>query len=273
MSAAARRWPLSSRKRRPEVKAKRAIAETLEVAVDHQLQGLRQKDSQRDRMRSAGDVGRLIARLEELAQAIAELPPVSKKKLNAIVTEYTAQFFDTETFSSLICALADALPELGPKRRAQDVLNAMYQPVSGIVRTSPPDLIELWESMSAETRRQVEKEVRALAAKRSAVEFFRKLIVLLNKFLPHAKRGRLQTIQRRYTLRVGEIWARLGLKVGHAYDGFLGKNVESSFQRFARLALAAIGDDSVISRRQITMPKTKAVLVAQKGKTVHSATK
>src|SRR5271156_7170496 len=167
---------LRSCNRIPKAKAKRAIAETLEVAADHQLQGLRQKDSQRDRVRSAGDVGRLIARLEELAQALAKLPPVSKKKLNAIVVEYTAQFFDTETFSPLICALADALPELGPKRRAQDVLNTIYRPVAGIVRTSPPELIELWESISAETRRQVEKEVRALAAKRSAVEFFRKLI-------------------------------------------------------------------------------------------------
>jgi hypothetical protein len=262
-----------AKKKIPEAKAKRAIAETLEVAADHQLQGLRQKDIQRDRVRSAGDVGRLIARLEELAQAIAKLPPVSKKKLNAIAAEYTAQFFDTETFCSLICALADALPELGPNRRAQDVLNAIYQPVAGIVRTSPPELIELWESISAETRRQVEKAVRASAAKRSAVEFFRKLIVLLNKLWPQAKRGRLQTIQRRYTHRVGEIWARLGLKVGHAYDGFLGKNVESSFQRFARLALAAVGDGSVISRRQITTPKAEAVLVLEKGKKVHSATK
>ena len=91
-----------AKKKIPEAKAKRAIAETLEVAADHQLQGLRQKDSQRDRVRSAGDVGRLIARLDELAEAIAKLPPVSKKKLNAIVAEYTAQFFDTETFSWII---------------------------------------------------------------------------------------------------------------------------------------------------------------------------
>jgi hypothetical protein len=242
-----------------EAKAKRAIAETLEAAVDHQLQGLRQKDGQRDRVRSAGDVGRLIARLEELAEAIVKLPPVSKKKLNAIVAEYAAQFFDTETFSALIYALADALPELEPKRRAQDVLKAVYQPVAGIVRTSPPELIELWESLCAETRRQVEREVRALATKKSAVEFFRKLIVLLNKFLPRAIRGRLQTIQSHYIHRVGEIWAKLELKVGQAYDGFQGKNVESSFQRFARLALAAVGDGSVISRRQITKQKGNAV--------------
>jgi DNA primase len=108
-----------AKKKIPVAKAKRAIAEALELAADHQLQGLRQKDSQRDRVRSARDASRLSARLEELAEAIAKLPPVSKKRLNAIVEEYTAQFFDTETFNGLISALAVALPELGPKRRAQ----------------------------------------------------------------------------------------------------------------------------------------------------------
>ena len=212
-------------------------------------------DSQRDRVRSAGNVGKLIARLEELAGAIAKLPPVSKKKLNAIVANHAEHFFDTETFAAIIHSIADALPNLAPKRRAQDALDVIDQPVPGVARTSPPELIELWETMSAETRQRVEKEVRELAAKKSAVEFLRKLIVLLNKFLPQAKRGRLQTIQRRYIQRVGEIWASFGLRTGRAYDGFRGKNVESSFQRFARLALAAVGDESIISRRQIAKPK------------------
>jgi hypothetical protein len=35
------------------------------------------------------------------------------------------------------------------------------------------------------------------------------------------------------------------------------RSVESSFQRFARLALAAVGDDSAISQRQIAKPKKK----------------
>ena len=89
-------------------------------------------------MRSVGDVGRLVARLEELAQALAKLPPVSKKKLNAIVAEYTAQFFDTETFSSFVCALADALPKLAPKRRARVAVDVIDRPIAGVIRTSPP---------------------------------------------------------------------------------------------------------------------------------------
>jgi hypothetical protein len=260
-----------AKKKIPEAKAKRAIAETLEVAVDHQLQSLRREDSQRDRMRSAGDVGRLIARLEELAQAIAKLPPVSKKKLNAIVAEYAAQFFDTETFSSFVCALADALPKLAPKRRAQVAVDVIDQPVAGVIRTSPPELIELWEIMPAETRRAVEQAVRNSTVQRSAIKFLRRLVVLLDKFLPQAKLGRLPTIQRRYIERVSKIWQALGLKIGCAYDGINSRSVESSFQRFARLALAAVGDDSVISRRQITKSKRKAL--PSKSKTFHSTTK
>jgi hypothetical protein len=85
-------------KKIPAAEANRAIGQTLEAAADHQLQSLRQKDSQQDRVRSAGDVGALIARLQRLAETIAKLPPVSKKKLNAIVGEHSTQFFDTETF-------------------------------------------------------------------------------------------------------------------------------------------------------------------------------
>jgi hypothetical protein len=254
-----------------DAKAKHAIALTLAAAADHQLQSLRQSDSQRDRVRSAGDVGKMIARLEELVDAIAKLPPVSKKKLNAIVANHAKQFFDTETFAAMIQGIADALPKLAPKRRAQDALDVIDQSVAGVIRTSPPELIERWETMSAETRREVEQAVRGSTAKRSAIKFLRRLVVLSDEFSPQAKLGRLLTIQRRYIERVSKIWQALGLRIGRAYDGMNSRSVESSFQRFARLALAAVGDDSVISRRQIAKPKNMQVL--QKGKTVHSKAK
>jgi hypothetical protein len=49
--------------------------------------------------------------------------------------------------------------------------------------------------------------------------------------------------------------------VGLAFDylkGDKGKNVESSFQRFGRLALAAAGDRSRVSRWQVTNLKSQA---------------
>jgi hypothetical protein len=121
----------------PEAKADHAIAQTLEAAADHQLQRLRQKQSHQNRVRSAGDVGNLIARLEELVEAIARLPPVSKKKLNSIVADHAEQFFDTETFASMIQGIADALPKLAPKRRALDARDVIDRPIAGVIRTSP----------------------------------------------------------------------------------------------------------------------------------------
>ena len=112
--------------------------------------------------------------------------------------------------------------------------------------------------MSAETRRQVEQVVRNSAPKRSATEFLRQLGVLLDTLSPHAKLGRLHTIQRRYLKRVGKIWKWLGLRIGLAYDeGKTKKNRESRFQRFVSLALGAVEGDSVISRRQIGNSKKK----------------
>jgi hypothetical protein len=58
-------------------------------------------------------------------------------------------------------------------------------------------LIELWETMSAETRRGVEQAVRGSMAKRSTIKFLRRFVLLLDKFSPQAKLGRLPTIQRR----------------------------------------------------------------------------
>jgi hypothetical protein len=155
-----------SKKKISDARAKRAIALTLAAAVDHQLQSLRQNERHHDRVRSARDVRRLIARLKELLEAIAKLPPGSKKTLNSIIADRAEQFFDTETFAAIIQGIADALPKLAPERRALVALDVIDQPIAGVIRTSPPELIELWETMSAATRRGVEQAVRDSTAKK-----------------------------------------------------------------------------------------------------------
>jgi len=97
-------------------KMKRAIERTLDAAVNHRLQAVRQEDRKRDRLRSKDDVDKLMKRLTELAAAIAKLPPNAKKKLNAIVASHTEQFFDTETFAAIITDIAAALPKLAPRK-------------------------------------------------------------------------------------------------------------------------------------------------------------
>jgi hypothetical protein len=236
----------------PDAGIEHAIEQTLDAAVDHRLQGLRQEDRRRNRLRSKDSVGRLIERLSALAAAIAKLPPTAKKELNAIVAGHTEQFFDTETFAAIIHDITVALPMLAPRKHAQDAFDVIDQPIAGIARTAPPEIIELWETMSAETRQRIELKVRRSAAKKSAIKFLRQLDLLLKRFSPRSGAG-LRTIQRRYIGQVGKIWKSLGVRIGRAYDGTKGKSVESRFQRYCRLALAAVGDSSQISGRQIVI--------------------
>ena len=106
-----------------------------------------------------------------------------------------------------------------------DALDVIDKPIAGVVRTSPLELIDLWETMyAAETRREVEQTVRGSIAKRSAIKFWQ-LVLLLDKFSPQAKLGRLPTIQRRYIERVSKIWEALGLRIGLAYDGVNSRSV------------------------------------------------
>ena len=231
-------------------KIQHAIEQTLDAAVDHRLQDMRQEDTRRDRLRSKAAVETLIKRLTELAAAITKLPPTAKKKLNAIVATHAEQFFDTETFAAIINDIAAALLKLEPRKRGQDAFNVIDQPIPGITRTAPPEIIDLWGTMSAGARQQLEEKIRRSVPKKSAIKFLGQLALLLKRFSSRSKAGR-RTIQRQYIERVGKIWRSLGLRIGRAYDGMKRKSVESRFQRYCRLALAAVGDSSQISGRQI----------------------
>jgi len=144
------------------------------------------------------------------------------------------------------CCFAKACAQ----KAAQDAVDVIDQPIPEVVRTAPPEIIELWETMSAGTRQKIELKIRRLVPKKSAIEFLRQLVVFLKRFSTRSKAGR-RTIQRQYIERVGEVWQGLGLRIGRAYDGINDKSIESRFQRYCRLALAAVGDNSQISGRQI----------------------
>ena len=97
---------------------------------------------------------------------------------------------------------------------------------------------------------------------RSVVGFLKHLVALLKQYREKIGRGRHLAIERHYVRVIEAIWRRhgLGSEVGLAFDylkGDKGKNVESSFQRFGRLALAAVGDPSSVSRWQVTKAKLR----------------
>jgi hypothetical protein len=85
---------------------------------------------------------------------------------------------------------------------------------------------------------------------------------LLEEEWPAHKQGAPRSISRIFVSRIASIWQTLGLKPGLAYDPFLhpahddrigrGGRVESTFQRYCRAALSAVGDSREISARQVT---------------------
>jgi hypothetical protein len=247
--------------------ARRAVVQILDIAADHQLDVLRRDQDFRDLSRSQRDVGRLITQLDHLGLAISKLPPSAKGKLNKIIVEQDWQNFDTEMFTTLVHAIANALAKLSPARIANEARSAINEPARGakhptadqVARTAPPIILELWETVPPGTRTQAEAGLRIWAPpkRRPAIEFLNHLSTLLEEFQPKRKIGRRPPIERRFGQRVARIWHSLGLRVGRAYNGEHGSHVESSFQRLARLALTAVGDDSRLSSRQIVNLKSE----------------
>ena len=128
-------------------------------------------------------------------------------------------------------------------------------------------------SRSAPTRTQMESNLRASASvkKGSAIGFLKHLVVLLKQYREKIGRGRHLAIAVGYVQAVEAIWRRhgLGSQVGLAFDylkGDKGENVESRFQRFGRLALAAVGDQSGVSRWQVKKVKLRAKMFDKQSK-------
>jgi hypothetical protein len=140
-----------------------------------------------------------------------------------------------------------------------------------INRTAPPAVVELWDTIPAATRTQTESNLRGSASvkKSSAIQFLKHLVVLLKRHREKIGRGRRLAIEVGYVQAVEAIWRRhgLGSRIGLAFDylkGAKGENIESRFQRFGRLALAAVGDRSGVSRWQVTKVKLRAKILDKK---------
>jgi hypothetical protein len=241
--------------------AQQAVAQALDIAADHQLEALRRDQNFQELKGSQNSLKRLLERIDALVYAMSKLPPLAKGKLNKVVAGQDWKNFDTEAFSELIHATIGALSEASPACIADRARSAIIEPLRAskhpavvqIVRTASPAILDLWEVIPAQTRTQVEAGLRTWVppSQRPAIEFFNRLVFLLDNFRPQLKKGRRRAIQGRFGQGLARIWRGLGLHVGRAFNGEFDRHVESSFQQFARLALTAVGDDSRFSSRQI----------------------
>jgi hypothetical protein len=200
------------------------------------------------------DLDDLILDMEELAAAIAVLPPISKAYLNWKTAQLVKDgFFDTEVLFELISLLRDCLPGLSPQKNADDVRRIIEQLLEG---GSSPRIGRLWEGIPAITRSRVERKLKS-SRSLSSVELIRALPKLLRDFRP-TRRGAPQFLLRKYVRDIHRIWLGLNLTARRNY--YVGtkraadrdRHVQSFFQKFCNAALTSVGDPTVISIRQVS---------------------
>jgi hypothetical protein len=164
--------------------------------------------------------------------------------------------FDTEIFIDVLDATAKALCQVSPRRLADDAYSMIYPPVQDwLIETSRSPLVELWESIPAITRVNVERLMQGRQPSRSLVAWLNTLFQLLDQERPVQAQGAPPSVLRIFAKGTARIWKRLGLRPGRQYDTYKDQAVESGYQRFCNLALAAFGDTSKLSGRQVSNAK------------------
>jgi hypothetical protein len=256
------------RKKISQSNAKWAVAQTLDMAANQQLEELRRTKSRSGIMGSQEPLHALIRNLDRLVEAIVKLPAVSRGKLNKIIVQQDWQHFDTEIFFELIHAMLATSWTLSPACIGLELRSAIEQSTSQVFkdtavievdRRGPPAVLEMWEMLPPKARVQIEEQIRSSPPAKFALRFFQELASALRALRKRRVNvGHLRPVVAIFGERVARLWAKLGLHAGRAYDWDKSRYLESSFQRFCRIALTIVGDDSHISERQISHIKVKA---------------
>ena len=235
------------RRKVPVVDADRAILEILPIAFDHRLSRLRFKQRQIMKDHSQQAINQLTSSIGELRRQISPLPPSSLAVLNRHLTAVLEQsmIFDTEILIDVLDATAKALCQVSPRRRAEDAYSVICR---------QPSLVNLWESIPAVTRVKVEALMQNRRPLTSLVAWLDTLRQLLDQERPVRKEGAPPSVLRVFAKGAARVWERLDLIAGRRYDANKG-HIKSDYQRFCDLALAAFGDTSKLSGRQVSNAK------------------
>jgi hypothetical protein len=168
-------------------RAKTAVHDMLQAALDHQLAQVRNDQHRKEALHSHKVIDRLISCLEELRRRIVKLPPRSRALINQ---RLQPSVFDTETFIDVLTAVANALTEVPPKRLADEARAVIEQPLPTFkkldVRPISPEetsplILDLWVSLPAVTRIAVERAIRSKRAPESLSDWLRTLSELLDQ--------------------------------------------------------------------------------------------
>jgi len=237
------------------IAADRAILKSLEAAFDFQLAHLRYRFLKMTEVQSHTTLDQLIRNLREIRNAIALLPPNSKGELNKRVGIIDQAQFDSETFMEIVETIRATLPQIGPRRLADNIMSLIHPELGEDRRSS---IIDEWEAMPATTRVKVEGMVEPA---RSLVCWLDNIADLLEQERPVRRPGAPRSISQVFVSRIATIWRTFGRTPGLAYNVFLhpanddrigrGGHTEGLFQRYCRAALTAVGDSTKISARQV----------------------
>jgi hypothetical protein len=251
--------------------ANKAIVSTLEAAAYHQLSQIRFDHLRKMENHSLGALDELISGLRALRSAITRLPPRIRGDLNhRMASILEPGIFDTEVLIEVLEALAQSLRKASPKRLAEDAYSIIYQPLPvfkdakplpHLTEQSRPLFIDLWESIPDVVRVEVERLMQKAGRTASLSGWLTLLADLLLQERPARKVGAPRSRLQLFVRRVASIWRRLGLRPSLAYNYLLypgrGGRMESGFQSYCRAALAAFGDFSLISARQVENAKKR----------------
>jgi hypothetical protein len=241
----------------PLVKATNAVRETLDAATNTKYATQRFDNSEMVRKQGTVVLDKLISKFRSFVHAISKLPPNSKAVLNKRIAGITKNgVFDTEVFAELVDSIADCLPQLSPKKLANEALSHLLAdtPCGG-----RPPIVRLWETIPSITRSRVERKIEA-SLSQSGVALLRSIPELLDSYRPSIGLGAPASPNFQFVKEADRIWSSLGLKSGRRYNAIKGAvHVRSTFQRFCDAALEAAGHETRISDRQIANLKRKPI--------------
>jgi hypothetical protein len=245
------------KKKIPASEANQAVREARHAAAINQKARWYFYNHRANAANALKDLDELILKMAKLAEAISRLPPSSKGYLNQKAAHLVKEgVFDIDMIVDLINLLLDCLPDISPRKKADDV-RCIIERHEG---DNSPRIARLWESIPLFTRDCVERRIKSSPI-RSCVELFRVLPTLLplKDFRPTPPGpGAPRFLLRKYVKDIHRIWLRLDLTarrnyyVGSDRAGDKARHVQSPFQKFCNAALTSVGDPTKISNRQVS---------------------